>query len=225
MFPQRLRNVGTAALVSGGVVLAGALMGGCSSQSTPDGSAAQQPGSAAVVVATSTAPKAPEAGKLPLPPGPSDLNLKCTNQYDYAGDVRDNAEINGIGYTSHTCPPVKSSAPKETKAPKAPKSGKLPLPPGPSDLNLRCTNQYDYAGDVRDNAEINGIGYTSHTCPPVKKSAPKAPEDGALPAPPGPSDLNLKCTNQYDYAGDVRDNAEINGIGYTSHTCPPVKTS
>ena len=32
---------------------------------------------------------------------------------------------------------------------------------------------------------------------------------------------DLKCTNMIDYAGDPRSNAEINGIGWNTGTCPP----
>jgi hypothetical protein len=34
-----------------------------------------------------------------------------------------------------------------------------------SEVSERCTNQIDYAGDPRSNAEINGIGYTTGVCP------------------------------------------------------------
>jgi hypothetical protein len=34
------------------------------------------------------------------------------------------------------------------------------------DLSKRCTNQIDYAGDPRSNAEINSIGASTGHCPP-----------------------------------------------------------
>jgi hypothetical protein len=46
----------------------------------------------------------------------------------------------------------------------------------------------------------------------------------ALAAPAMADDVpayDLKCTNMINYAGDPRSNAEINGIGYNTGTCPP----
>lgn len=37
--------------------------------------------------------------------------------------------------------------------------------PGPGVIADRCTNQINYAGDPRSNAEINGIGATTGKCP------------------------------------------------------------
>ncbi len=39
-----------------------------------------------------------------------------------------------------------------------------------------------------------------------------------------PSHADEKCTNQIDYAGDPRSNAEINGIGFTTGQCPAPMT-
>lgn len=101
-----------------------------------------------------------------------------------------------------------SSASSPSAAPKAPQSdtaqGKSSGTPAASDT--KCTDQINYAGDSRSNAEINSIGVDTGTCPPVQKS---------------PSDM--KCTDQIDYAGDSRSNAEINSIGVETGTCPPVK--
>ncbi|CAM5706491.1 Secreted protein OS=Streptomyces tendae OX=1932 GN=GUR47_26505 PE=4 SV=1 [Streptomyces tendae] len=33
----------------------------------------------------------------------------------------------------------------------------------------------------------------------------------------------MKCTDQLNYAGDPRSNAEINSIGEETGTCPPVQ--
>ncbi|MFI8346557.1 hypothetical protein ACIGA3_04165, partial [Streptomyces sp. NPDC085596] len=84
----------------------------------------------------------------------------------------------------------------------------------PKDPGTKCTDQVDYAGDSRSNAEINSIGEGTGTCPPVQKS-------GA--ASGTPKDPGTKCTDQVDYAGDSRSNAEINSIGEDTGTCPPVK--
>ncbi|KIF78932.1 hypothetical protein QR77_17910 [Streptomyces sp. 150FB] len=101
------------------------------------------------------------------------------------------------------------------------KAGGLPVPPGPADPDLRCTNQYSYAGDSRDNATINSIGSDTGTCPPVVPDQSSQAED--RPAPPGPADPDQRCTNQYNYVGDSRDNATINSLGFESGTCPPFK--
>ncbi|MFB6880674.1 hypothetical protein ACFCY8_07575 [Streptomyces noursei] len=79
---------------------------------------------------------------------------------------------------------------------------------------MRCTNQVNYAGDPRSNAEINSIGEQTGHCPaPTKGSATTG-----TPKKPGQS-----CTNQIDYAGDPRSNAEINSIGEDTGECPPVQ--
>ncbi|MEK8171778.1 hypothetical protein NKH77_27670 [Streptomyces sp. M19] len=78
----------------------------------------------------------------------------------------------------------------------------------------KCTNQINYAGDPRSNAEINSIGADTGTCPePQTDGAPEG-----IPAEDG-----LKCTDQINYAGDPRPNAEINSIGADTGYCPPVK--
>lgn len=38
-----------------------------------------------------------------------------------------------------------------------------------AESDTKCTDQRDYAGDARSNAEINSIGENTGTCPPVKK--------------------------------------------------------
>ncbi|MEW2484602.1 hypothetical protein AB0876_33980 [Mycobacterium sp. NPDC049093] len=41
----------------------------------------------------------------------------------------------------------------------------------PASADERCTNQIDYAGDPRSNAEINGIGASTGHCPaPINES-------------------------------------------------------
>ncbi|MEV5639190.1 hypothetical protein AB0L67_03305, partial [Streptomyces flaveolus] len=79
----------------------------------------------------------------------------------------------------------------------------------------KCTDQLDYAGDPRSNAEINSIGEDTGTCP--------EPQSGGA-APSGtPVQDGKKCTDQLDYAGDPRSNAEINSIGDKTGYCPPVQ--
>jgi hypothetical protein len=57
-------------------------------------------------------------------------SVKCTDQDDYSGDSRSNAEINSIGERTGHCPPVLASAapsvtfkPKRVTGPRPPKSG------------------------------------------------------------------------------------------------------
>jgi hypothetical protein len=59
-------------------------------------------------------------------------------------------------------------------------SGVASAEPEPGVIEDRCTNQIDYAGDPRSNAEINSIGATTGQCPaPLTNAAPeKASESG-----------------------------------------------
>lgn len=69
----------------------------------------------------------------------------------------------------------------------------------------KCTDQIDYAGDPRSNAEINSQGERAGVCPePITVPAGEAP----------------KCTDQINYGGDPRSNAEINSIGELTGACP-----
>ncbi|MCF3141834.1 hypothetical protein [Streptomyces platensis] len=78
----------------------------------------------------------------------------------------------------------------------------------------RCTDQINYAGDPRSNAEINTIGEKTGHCPmPEKGDKPSG-----TPKKPGTS-----CTDQINYAGDARSNAEINTMGEKTGYCPPVR--
>lgn len=99
MFPQALRNLGVAALLSAGVALTGAFATGCSAPSDTSNNAVV--GQAAPATQADAQP-----GRPPQPPGLADPNSKCTDQYDYSADSRSNAEINSIGDSTHTCPPV-----------------------------------------------------------------------------------------------------------------------
>jgi hypothetical protein len=118
MVPQRLRNVGAAA-VSTGAVLSAVLLSGCAAHSQAPAAPAAQGSSSAPVApsssssaSSSSAPPATSSSgesRLPSPPGPADPALRCTNQYDYSGDARNNADINSIGSDTKTCPPVQRS--------------------------------------------------------------------------------------------------------------------
>jgi hypothetical protein len=72
----------------------------------------------------------------------------------------------------------------------------------PNKQGLRCTNQINYGGDDRSNAEINSIGSDTGYCPPFQHKP------------------DVKCTNLYNYAKDTRSNAEINSIGEDTGHCP-----
>lgn len=68
--------------------------------------------------------------------------------------------------------------------------------------DTRCTNQINYAGDDRSNAEINSIGSDTSYCPPFQHKP------------------DVKCTDQYVYTNDSRSNAEINSVGEETGHCP-----
>ncbi|MFR0359464.1 hypothetical protein [Streptomyces sediminimaris] len=80
---------------------------------------------------------------------------------------------------------------------------------------VKCTDQIDYAGDPRSNAQINSIGENTGTCP--------APRTGDATPSGVPNKPGVKCTDQVNYAGDPRSNAQINSIGENTGTCPPVR--
>ncbi|GAA1948889.1 hypothetical protein [Kitasatospora viridis] len=80
----------------------------------------------------------------------------------------------------------------------------------------KCTDQINYAGDPRSNAEINSIGANTGHCPTPEKSGAATPS--GTPNKPG-----VKCTDQINYAGDPRSNAEINSIGANTGYCPPIQ--
>ncbi|MEU7639023.1 hypothetical protein AB0C11_23460, partial [Streptomyces sp. NPDC039016] len=78
---------------------------------------------------------------------------------------------------------------------------------------VRCTDQINYAGDPRSNADINTIGEKTGHCP--------TPEKAGAPANP-PKKPGVRCTDQINYAGDPRSNADINTIGEKTGHCPAV---
>ncbi|MFJ9472203.1 hypothetical protein [Streptomyces caniferus] len=55
-------------------------------------------------------------------------------------------------------------------------------------------------------------------------SAAKTTRNSAKDAPKGAAEKpGTSCTNQINYAGDPRSNAEINSIGEKTGHCPPVR--
>lgn len=56
----------------------------------------------------------------------------------------------------------------------------------PAHADEKCTNQIDYAGDPRSNAEINGIGATTGQCPaPMAAGAGAGGSNAGTKLPPG----------------------------------------
>lgn len=115
------------------VIMAVAVFGGCSTapeteyDTVPDSASTQLPTKPPPSVKPSVAPKS---------------DASCTNQINYAGDTRSNAEINSLGEQAGTCP-----APRPYRA------------------DTSCTNWINYAGDPRANAEINSEGERTGSCP------------------------------------------------------------
>ncbi|WP_067082195.1 hypothetical protein [Streptomyces hygroscopicus] len=63
----------------------------------------------------------------------------------------------------------------------------------------------------------------SASTPQSAASTPKAGQGSASSTPSGtPKKDGMKCTDQINYAGDPRPNAEINSIGENTGYCPPV---
>ncbi|WP_405843931.1 hypothetical protein OG528_34840 [Streptomyces platensis] len=108
-----------------------------------------------------------------------------------------------------------SSSAQPTSARKTARDSVKDAPTGTAEKSgTRCTNQINYAGDPRSNAEINSIGEKTGHCP--------VPEKGDKPSGT-PKKSGTSCTNQINYAGDSRSNAEINSIGEKTGYCPPVR--
>ncbi|MET0796123.1 hypothetical protein ACFVX3_02725 [Rhodococcus erythropolis] len=85
-------------------------------------------------------------------------------------------------------------------------SAVAPAAPGQGTGSTKCTDQINYVGDPRSNAEINSIGERMGSCP--------------APLPPGAIEPPEKCTDQINYGADPRSNAEINIIGEQTGVCP-----
>ncbi|MES4902433.1 MULTISPECIES: hypothetical protein [unclassified Streptomyces] len=74
-------------------------------------------------------------------------------------------------------------------------------------------------------------GTDASSSPSTSASAPKSPaptakttQDPATSTPSGtPKKPGTKCTDQINYAGDPRPNADINTIGEETGYCPPVQ--
>ncbi|QUQ70139.1 hypothetical protein JJ691_79100 [Kutzneria sp. CA-103260] len=92
--------------------------------------------------------------------------------------------------------PTKVPSPNTTPVPNSTPVGV------PNKPDTRCTNQINYAGDDRSNAEINSIGSDTGYCPPFQHKS------------------DVKCSDQYVYTNDSRSNAEINSIGEDTGHCP-----
>ncbi|RKN45746.1 hypothetical protein [Streptomyces hoynatensis] len=167
----------------------------------------------------------------------ADPGVRCTDQLDYSGDPRSNAEINSIGAETGECPEPEGEGAGSDGAGSGDAASGGTASDGSSDgaaidgsasdgagsdgagsdgaaeAGVRCTDQLNYAGDPRSNAEINSIGAETGECPePEGEGAAEG-----TPAEPG-----VSCTNQLNYAGDPRSNAEINSIGEETGYCPPV---
>ncbi|WHX19972.1 hypothetical protein QFW82_24425 [Streptomyces malaysiensis subsp. malaysiensis] len=111
-----------------------------------------------------------------------------------------------------------ASAPQSPTA-KTPDDSANTTPSGtPKKSDGRCTDQINYAGDPRSNAEINTIGEETGHCPKPQKAETPSGTPSGTPKKPG-----VSCTNQINYAGDPRPNAEINTIGEKTGYCPPVQ--
>ncbi|KPC73534.1 hypothetical protein ADL27_51260 [Streptomyces sp. NRRL F-6602] len=110
--------------------------------------------------------------------------------------------------------PHSPSSSEKSEKPEKPESGTVQksAPGAAKKSGERCTDQLNYAGDSRSNAEINSIGEESGTCPVPEKAG------SGTPHKPGE-----RCTDQVNYAGDPRPNAEINSIGEETGTCPAVQ--
>ncbi|MFF8310891.1 hypothetical protein [Streptomyces lydicus] len=84
----------------------------------------------------------------------------------------------------------------------------------PAKSGARCTDQINYAGDPRSNADINSLGAKTGHCPAPQKGGTSQ----GTPKKPG-----VSCTDQINYAGDPRPNADLNSIGEETGYCPPVR--
>ncbi|MFD6512898.1 hypothetical protein [Rhodococcus sp. NPDC060176] len=166
------------AVLTIGVVCA---MAGCSSDDT------SAPGlestTTSVVAASTTAP----------PPTPATTSET----------VESSNSVGGGADTSTPGAPAGDAAPAWTPVST---SAVAPAGPGPSTESTRCTDQINYAGDPRSNAEINSIGERMGSCP--------------APLPPDAVEPSEKCTDQINYGADPRSNAEINIIGEQTGICP-----
>ncbi|WP_211246590.1 hypothetical protein, partial [Amycolatopsis taiwanensis] len=86
-------------LVAASATMLGLLMAGCSTQQP------QPPAGAGNATSVGTTP----AGSAIV-----QTTASCTDQINYAGDPRSNAEINSIGEQTGTCPPVQKPAGTQT---------------------------------------------------------------------------------------------------------------
>lgn len=66
-----------------------------------------------------------------------------------------------------------------------------------------------------------GKATSFHTSPSTSTAAPA--QRTATPSTGTPVKAGTKCTDQINYAGDPRSNAEINSIGEQTGHCPPIQ--
>ena len=166
------------AVLTSGVVCA---MTGCSSD---DNSAPGDEPTTTSVVAASTTP----------PP----LTAATTSE-----TVEGSTSVGGGTDASTPGVPAGGAAPAWTPVST---SAVAPAAPGPATESTKCTDQINYVGDPRSNAEINSIGEQMGSCP--------------APLPPDAVEPSEKCTDQINYGADPRSNAEINIIGEQTGICP-----
>ncbi|MFH8806966.1 hypothetical protein ACH4GZ_06865, partial [Streptomyces hygroscopicus] len=72
-----------------------------------------------------------------------------------------------------------------------------------------------------DSSSASSASSASASNPQSAASTPKAGRGSASSTPSGtPKKDGMKCTDQINYAGDPRPNAEINSIGENTGYCP-----
>lgn len=65
---------------------------------------------------------------------------------------------------------------------------------------------------------------TRHASPRTAGDSQEVSNGSTRTAPPGtPNKSGVKCTDQINYAGDSRSNADINSIGEKTGYCPPAR--
>jgi hypothetical protein len=109
---MRTRNarwgLSTAVLVAAGLALTACGPNDATSAAGPSTSSSV-PTSSAQPSTQSTAKDSQGSTQATHPGTPKKAGVSCTNQIDYAGDPRSNAEINSIGEQTGYCPPVEAS--------------------------------------------------------------------------------------------------------------------
>ncbi|MGW2231807.1 hypothetical protein [Streptomyces formicae] len=86
-------------------------------------------------------------------------------------------------------------------------------------LALTACNSDDSSGGSSSTSSASSS--SSATSTPGSDTGKEKPSGTKPSGTPAKSDK--KCTDQINYAGDPRPNAEINSIGEETGTCPPVE--